>query len=229
VLRIIKDYDMYVERNLKRDYTPSDLGISQTKALRIKCRRAWAKSDAVFKSKMDFFTKALAFAMAFYLVVEKAIPYLGIEQVKNFRTFGEFYPFYLSEHQNETCRQLHFVGTSLVLSVCIMDYNYILSTLPALLVGLAVKDLTMCMKSSAIEMAVTFSIYLLVGTRMLGSFTKALALPLLGCGFAWTGHFFYEHNKPAASTYPVYGFISDFRMWYGMLRKFANISKNWKA
>ena len=28
VLRIIKDYDMYVERNLKRDYTPSDLGIS---------------------------------------------------------------------------------------------------------------------------------------------------------------------------------------------------------
>ena len=39
VLRIVKDYDMYVERNLKRDYTPSDLGISHFKALRIKMRR----------------------------------------------------------------------------------------------------------------------------------------------------------------------------------------------
>ncbi len=32
-----------------------------------------------------------------------------------FSSLSEFYPFYLSEHQNLTCRRLHFVGSSLVL------------------------------------------------------------------------------------------------------------------
>ena len=31
-------------------------------------------------------------------------------------TFREFYPYYLSEHSNRTCRRLHFVGTSLGLA-----------------------------------------------------------------------------------------------------------------
>jgi hypothetical protein len=29
-----------------------------------------------------------------------------------YRTFREFYPLYLSEHQNRTSRRLHFIGTS---------------------------------------------------------------------------------------------------------------------
>ena len=33
------------------------------------------------------------------------------------RTFAEFYSFYLSEHSNQTCRRLHFLGSSLAL-VC---------------------------------------------------------------------------------------------------------------
>ena len=32
-----------------------------------------------------------------------------------FKSLAEFYPFYLSEHQNLTCRRLHFAGSSLVL------------------------------------------------------------------------------------------------------------------
>lgn len=31
-------------------------------------------------------------------------------------SFESFYPFYLSEHANRTCRRLHFVGTSLALA-----------------------------------------------------------------------------------------------------------------
>ena len=34
-----------------------------------------------------------------------------------YRSFAEFYPFYLSEHRNRTCRRLHFVGSALVLAV----------------------------------------------------------------------------------------------------------------
>ena len=29
------------------------------------------------------------------------------------KTFEEFYPFYLGEHSNRTCRRLHFIGTTL--------------------------------------------------------------------------------------------------------------------
>lgn len=35
-----------------------------------------------------------------------------------FKSFAEFYPFYLTEHSNRTCRRLHFVGSTLSL-VCL--------------------------------------------------------------------------------------------------------------
>lgn len=36
---------------------------------------------------------------------------------KEFTSFRVFYPFYLSEHSNRTCRRLHFVGSLLVLAL----------------------------------------------------------------------------------------------------------------
>ena len=36
-----------------------------------------------------------------------------MDQPARYRTLAEFYPFYLREHSNRTCRRLHFVGTSL--------------------------------------------------------------------------------------------------------------------
>jgi hypothetical protein len=35
---------------------------------------------------------------------------------KSFRSFAEFYPFYLGEHSNRTCRRLHFLGSTLALA-----------------------------------------------------------------------------------------------------------------
>lgn len=36
---------------------------------------------------------------------------------KRFTSYKEFYPFYLSQHANTTCRRLHYVGTTLVLAI----------------------------------------------------------------------------------------------------------------
>ncbi len=33
----------------------------------------------------------------------------------DYQTFEEFYPFYLSQHSNLTCRRLHVIGTSLAI------------------------------------------------------------------------------------------------------------------
>jgi hypothetical protein len=39
----------------------------------------------------------------------------GASDPKAFRSFSQFYPFYLSEHSNRTCRRLHFAGSTLSL------------------------------------------------------------------------------------------------------------------
>ncbi|AHM63473.1 hypothetical protein D770_26150 [Flammeovirgaceae bacterium 311] len=43
-------------------------------------------------------------------------------------------------------------------------------------------------------------------------------MPLLGYGFAWVGHAFFERNKPATFTYPFYSLASDFLLFWDLLR-----------
>jgi hypothetical protein len=55
---------------------------------------------AVRRSNLDVQTEETAMAA----VIEK-----------KYQSFAEFYPYYLSEHTNRTCRELHFTGSSLAL------------------------------------------------------------------------------------------------------------------
>ena len=41
---------------------------------------------------------------------------------ERFDSFRDFYPFYLGEHSNRTCRRLHFVGTALVIGTLIYAF-----------------------------------------------------------------------------------------------------------
>lgn len=93
---------------------------------------------------------------------------------KQFDSFESFYPFYLAEHSNLTCRRLHFVGSTLVL----MLLAFIVTT---------------------------------------ASWGFVLMLPVVGYGFAWVGHFFFEKNKPATFTYPWYSFLGDWVMYKDIL------------
>lgn len=88
---------------------------------------------------------------------------------QQFRSFAEFYPYYLSEHSNDTCRRLHYVGSCLVIA-------------------------------------------LLACALLSGNGWWLLALPVAGYGFAWVGHFFFEHNKPATFTHPFYSLLGDWVM-----------------
>lgn len=43
---------------------------------------------------------------------------MGTTDTHSFGSFAEFYPYYLSEHQDRTCRRLHFAGSTVAL-VCL--------------------------------------------------------------------------------------------------------------
>jgi hypothetical protein len=93
-----------------------------------------------------------------------------------YRTFREFYPDYLAEHRDPTCRRLHFVGTGLVIIV----------TLAAVVSG---------------------------------RWLWLLAVPVVGYGFAWMGHFLFEHNRPATFKHPLYSLAGDFVLFRDMLMR----------
>ncbi len=88
---------------------------------------------------------------------------------QKFSSFEEFYPYYLSQHQNPTCRKLHAYGTFIALL-------YLGSTLIA------------------------------------GKWWWTILAPVIAYGFAWSGHFFFEKNKPATFEYPLWSLLAEFRL-----------------
>ena len=87
-----------------------------------------------------------------------------------YKSFKEFYPFYLGEHSKSGTKVLHFIGSWCAL-VC----------LDALFLS--------------------------------GNFWWLLSGLVLGYGFAWTGHYFIEKNKPATFQHPLYSFMGDWVMF----------------
>lgn len=99
---------------------------------------------------------------------------MNIMSETRFNSFSEFYPYYLSEHSNSTCRLLHFIGSSLILA----------------LIGFVI---------------------------ITQQYVYLWAAPVIGYGFAWVGHFYYEHNKPATFKYPLYSLMGDWVMFKDIL------------
>jgi hypothetical protein len=47
--------------------------------------------------------------------------------MKKYTTFHDFYPYYLTEHQNRISRTLHFIGTGIVIAlfvVFLLTFNW---------------------------------------------------------------------------------------------------------
>jgi len=90
---------------------------------------------------------------------------------ERYGSFEAFYPYYIHEHSNRTCRRIHVVGSTLVIAVFV---GFLLTMDPWWL----------------------------------------LAMPVVGYGAAWIGHFFFEKNRPATFTYPLWSLMGDWRMWF---------------
>ena len=65
----------------------------------------------------------------------------------------------------------------------------------------------------------TFTVLLLLGFFIVAQKEARfwLALPLIGYGFAWVGHFFFEKNKPATFKYPLWSLRGDFTLFFDIL------------
>ena len=56
-----------------------------------------------------------------------------------------------------------------------------------------------------------------------GNYILILVGLIQGYAFAWTGHYFFEHNKPATFQYPLWSFMGDWVMLKDFLSgKFRN-------
>jgi hypothetical protein len=74
---------------------------------------------------------------------------------------------------------------------------------------------TTCRRLHFLGTALTLII--LVVTLVLQQWLLLLAMPLVGYGFAWCGHFFFEKNCPTTFYHPLYSLAADFVMFRDIL------------
>jgi len=65
----------------------------------------------------------------------------------------------------------------------------------------------------------TIAIALVIAAAVIHVWWLVLAALIQGYAFAWVGHFFFEHNKPATFKYPGYSFMGDWRLWWEILTR----------
>jgi len=64
----------------------------------------------------------------------------------------------------------------------------------------------------------TFFVFVCIGVAIYFNWgLKWFLVPVVGYGFAWVGHAFFEKNKPATFKYPFWSLISDFKLFFEIL------------
>lgn len=89
----------------------------------------------------------------------------------------------------------------------------------AAIVGYGVFAATKELDHGLFELGAMMLTFITFMRKLSGSWLKALAVPVVAYGFAWAGHFMFEHNKPATFIYPIFSLAGDFRMFAEILSR----------
>lgn len=64
-----------------------------------------------------------------------------------------------------------------------------------------------------------FVIALLTFCIITGNYTLLILVPIIGYGFAWVSHKYFERNRPVTFKYPLYSLASDFVLFWHLLTR----------
>jgi hypothetical protein len=165
-------------------------------------------------------SRDMAFPTLGYIASTFYVPEDGWAATKQWHDFNSFYPEYLNQHLDETCQLMHFIGTTIFIVLLFMEPSLFHSLLPAAIAGMAVKNLTIHVEHGFIEMA-TMVILFLYHMHKRRKIHIGVGTLVTAYGFAWVGHFYFEHNKPATFIYPMYSLMGDMYMWKELLPKYV--------
>jgi hypothetical protein len=141
-----------------------------------------------------------------------------IASTKPYETFEQFYPHYRSEHSQKITRQWHYVGTGLFLIYMLINPLLVFPISAGGLAAYSAMPFFRHLSNGLGEMGIFMIIYLIGGRLITRSFKKTLIPLILGYSFAWIGHFYFEHNKPATFIYPTFSLMGDFRMIFDAIK-----------
>lgn len=132
-------------------------------------------------------------------------------------SFEEFWPYYLGEHRDATCRALHFLGTTAFFATFGLSIHASLqSATPWFLYALGGMFVFGWVGFALVEKArAAFLPMLLIIALGIAAppHWYIFAGMIFAYAMAWIGHFKVEHNRPATFTYPLWSLLGDFRMW----------------
>ncbi|TMW66443.1 hypothetical protein Poli38472_004208 [Pythium oligandrum] len=133
--------------------------------------------------------------------------------LKPYADIASFRPHYVLEHQDETTVKLHATGTTLSVLLTLFNPEFFAAGILAIMCGQIAFPVFRHHDHGAVEALVVLFVFFTTTKFLRGSVSTAVLVLLIGYAFAWTGHFFFEHNKPATLIYPTYSLVCDFLLW----------------
>jgi hypothetical protein len=127
----------------------------------------------------------MSIIVAAFIIVPPLIPQMTPASTKPFNNFEEFFPFYMSQHVEETCRRLHVIGTSIIFIYSLFEPFTLPSLLLAGMVGSMIFPLTRSIDHGLYEGFFMIFTFLYFMRSLTGDLRRGLVVAVVGYYFVW--------------------------------------------